>query len=429
MTQRYAESGKHLKRALKSIPLGSQTFSKSITQYPLGVSPLYIEKGAGSKVLDVDGNEYIDFVNSLASITLGYCDKDVDQAVLEQLRNGVTFSLPHKLEVIVAEKIINLVPSAEKVRFGKNGSDATSGAIRIARAFTERDHVAVCGYHGWQDWYIGSTTRNLGVPYSTQELTHKFQYNDIESLKFLFDKNKNKIAAVIMEPMNVEFPKDGFLENVKKLAHENGAVLIFDETITGFRFAKGGAQEYFNVIPDLSTFGKGLANGYALSAIVGRNNIMKKMEDVFFSGTFGGETLSLAAANAVLDKIVSQDILTDISEKGVWLLNRLNKFITNSEFENYYTTAGHPSWSFLLISEGINSTDYEMKTLFLQEMFKRGILTLGSHNLSSAHSYADLEKLMTIYEEVLPILVNADRKNIVKKLLDCSPLAPLFKVR
>ena len=429
MSQRYAESEKHLERALKSIPLGSQTFSKSITQYPLGVSPLYIEKGVGSKVTDVDGNKYIDFVNGLASVTLGYCDKDIDQAVIEQLKNGVTFSLPHKLEVIVAEKIINLVPSAEKIRFGKNGSDATSGAIRIARAFTEREHIAVCGYHGWQDWYIGSTTRNLGVPYSTQQLTHKFQYNDLKSLKTLFHDNKSKIAAVIMEPMNVEFPKDNFLENVKKLAHENGAVLIFDETITGFRFAKGGAQEYFNVIPDISTFGKGLANGYALSAIAGRNDIMKKMEDVFFSGTFGGETLSLAAANAVLDKITSQDILAEIAEKGLWLLNRLNKLITNNGFEQYYTTAGHPSWSFLLISKGINTSDYEMKTLFLQEMFKRGILTLGSHNLSSAHDYDDLEKLMTIYEVVLPLLVNADKKNLVKELLYCSPLAPLFKVR
>lgn len=429
MSSRYLESEKHLQRTLKSIPLGSQTFSKSITQYPLGVSPLYIEKGFGSKVVDVDGNEYIDFVNGLASITLGYCDSDIDQAVIEQLKNGVTFSLPHKLEAIVAEKIINLVPSAEKVRFGKNGSDATSGAIRIARAFTGRDDVAVCGYHGWQDWYIGSTTRNLGVPTATQKLTHKFTYNNIDSLKLLFEENQGKIAAVIMEPMNVEFPKDNFLENVKKLAHENGAVLIFDETITGFRFSKGGAQEYFNVIPDLSTFGKGLANGYALSAIAGRNDIMKKMEDVFFSGTFGGETLSLAAANAVLDKITSKDILSEIAEKGAWLLSKLNVLIKENKFEQYYATAGHPTWSFLLIRPGINTTDYEMKTLFLQEMFKRGILTLGSHNLSSAHSYKDLEQLISTYEEVLPILVDADKKGIVKDLLDCSPLIPLFKVR
>lgn len=429
MTSRYLESEKHLERTLKSIPLGSQTFSKSITQYPLGVSPLYVEKGDGSKVFDIDGNEYIDFVNGLASITLGYCDKDIDKAVIEQLKNGVTFSLPHKLEAMVAEKIINLVPSAEKVRFGKNGSDATSGAVRIARAFTDRDEIAVCGYHGWQDWYIGSTTRNLGVPVATQDLTHKFEYNNIDSLKKLFTDNKGKIAAVIMEPMNVDFPKDDFLEKVKELAHKNGAVLIFDETITGFRFSKGGAQEYFNVIPDLSTFGKGLANGYALSAVVGRNDIMKKMEDVFFSGTFGGETLSLAAANVVLDKLENTNVLAEIAEKGLWLLKKLEKFIKENEFEQYFSTAGHPTWSFLLIQPGVNSSDYEMKTLFLQEMFKRGILTLGSHNLSSAHTYNDLEKLLEAYAEVLPLLVSADQNAQVKESLDCEPLKPLFKVR
>lgn len=429
MNSRYLESEKHLERTLKSIPLGSQTFSKSITQYPLGVSPLYIEKGEGSKVFDIDGNKYIDFVNGLASITLGYCDEDIDQAVIKQLKNGVTFSLPHKLEAMVAEKIINLVPSAEKIRFGKNGSDATSGAIRIARAFTGRDHVAVCGYHGWQDWYIGSTTRNLGVPAATQELTHKFEYNNIDSLKRLFSENKDKIAAVIMEPMNVDFPKDNFLEKVKELVHENGAVLIFDETITGFRFSKGGAQEYFNVIPDLSTFGKGLANGYALSAVVGRNDIMKKMEDVFFSGTFGGETLSLAAANAVLDKLDNTNVLAEIAEKGAWLLDKLDTFIKENKFEEYFATAGHPTWSFLLIRAGTNTSDFEMKTLFLQEMFKRGILTLGSHNLSGAHTYEDLEELLKAYIEVLPLLVNADKKANVKELLDCEPLKPLFKVR
>lgn len=429
MSERYLKSEQHLKRALKSIPLGSQTFSKSITQYPYGVSPLYIEKGLGAKVVDVDGNEYIDFVNGLACITLGYCDKDIDNAVLQQLQNGVTFSLPHKLEAIVAEKIIDLVPSAEKVRFGKNGSDATSGAIRIARAFTNRDHVAVCGYHGWQDWYIGSTTRNLGVPNVTQEMTHKFEYNNIESLKQLFAENQGQIAAVIMEPMNVEFPKDDFLNQVKRITHDNGAVLIFDETITGFRFSLGGAQEYFNVTPDLSTFGKGLANGYALSAVVGREDIMQKMEDVFFSGTFGGETLSLAAANAVLDKITTQNILSNIQEKGAWLLSKLNKLIKDNQYETYFSTAGHASWSFILIAEGENTTDIEMKTLFLQEMFKRGVLTLGGHNLSYAHDYNDLEKLMNIYEEVLPLMVNADKENKVAELLECAPLVPLFKVR
>lgn len=168
MSQRYQNSENLLEKALKIIPLGTQTFSKSKTQYPHGVSPYFIQKGNGSRVWDVDGNEYIDFINALASITLGYNDPDVNTAVKQQLELGTIFSLPHPIEIEVAEKITKLVPCAEMVRFGKNGSDATSGAIRLARAYTKRDHIIVCGYHGWHDWYIGSTSRNLGVPESTQ---------------------------------------------------------------------------------------------------------------------------------------------------------------------------------------------------------------------------------------------------------------------
>ena len=262
MSERYHNSELLLERALKSIPLGTQTFSKSKTQYPYGVSPYFIKKGKGSHVWDVDNNEYIDFINGLASVTLGYNDPDVNAAVLEQLDNGVTFSLPHPLEFIVAEKIIEMVPCAEMVRFGKNGSDATAGAIRLARAYTHRDHVAVCGYHGWQDWYIGATARNLGVPESTRRLTHTFTYNDIESLSVIFKQWPDKVAAVIMEPMNSTEPKDDFLLMVEELTHQNGALFIFDETITGFRYANGGAQEFFGITPDLATFGKGMSNGY-----------------------------------------------------------------------------------------------------------------------------------------------------------------------
>ena len=186
----YKKSEQLLDRALESIPLASQTFSKSFTQYPRGASPFFIEKGKGSKVWDVDGNEYIDFVNSLAAVTLGYCDKDVDKAVQDQMKNGVTFSLPHILEMEVAEKLIEIIPCAEKVRFAKNGTDATSASIRIARAYTGKEHIAVCGYHGWQDWYIGSTTRDLGVPEAVKELTHKFEYNNIRSLEKIFQEQE-----------------------------------------------------------------------------------------------------------------------------------------------------------------------------------------------------------------------------------------------
>src|SRR2546426_4552885 len=291
MSARYYHSEELLERALKTIPLGSQTFSKSKSSYPQGVSPYFIARGIGSHVWDVDGNEYIDFINGLAAVTLGYNDPDVTKAVREQLEVGVIFSLPHPIEMQVAEKIVEMVPCAEMVRFGKNGSDATAGAVRLARAFTSRDHVAVCGYHGWQDWYIGSTSRNRGVPQSVRDLTHSFLYNDLDSLRSIFKQWQDRLAAVIMEPMNLVEPENGFLENLKELTHAHGALLIFDETITGFRFAKGGAQEYFGVTPDLATFGKGMANGYPLAAVAGRAEFMHLMEEVFFSFTFGGETL------------------------------------------------------------------------------------------------------------------------------------------
>ena len=242
-TSGYSKSMEQLVRAERTIPLGSQTFSKSRTQYPVGISPLYAAKTKGAEIWDVDGNRYIDLVSALASVTLGYGDKGVVKAVKKQLKLGVSMSLPGILEAEVAELIVEMVPSAEMVRFGKNGTDATSAAIRLARAYTGRDHIIVCGYHGWQDWYIGSTTRNKGVPGSVSDLTHKFEYNNIASLQEALSKLEGNIAAVIMEPMNVVYPEPDFLEQVQKLTQEAGALLIFDETITGFRFARGGAQE------------------------------------------------------------------------------------------------------------------------------------------------------------------------------------------
>ena len=423
----YKKSEQLLDRALKSIPLASQTFSKSLTQYPRGVSPFFFEKGKGSKVWDVDGNEYVDFVNSLAAVTLGYCDKDVDGAVQEQMKNGVTFSLPHKLEMEVAEKLIEIIPCAEKVRFAKNGTDATSAAIRIARAYTGKEHIAVCGYHGWQDWYIGSTTRDLGVPQSVKELTHKFEYNNIESLEKIFQEQK--LACVIMEPMNIEYPKDGFLKGVKELAHKNNALFIFDETITGFRYSLGGAQELFGVTPDLATFGKGMTNGYPLSAVVGSNKVMQKVEDIFFSGTFGGETLSLAAVSAVIKKYESQNVPKYLEEIGTYLLKQLNQLINSENLGDIFWTSGHPTWIFLHIKEQKEYFSFEIQTFFLQEMFKRGILTLGSHNLSFSHTKEDIDRLMKVYAEVLPMIKHHINNKDLLENIQGEILKPLFKVR
>lgn len=429
MSERYQHSEEMLERALKTIPLGSQTFSKSKTQYPMSVSPFFIQRGKGSRVWDVDGNEYIDFINSLAAITLGYCDPDVDAAVRAQLEDGVIFSLPHPIEMQVAEQIVKLVPCAEKVRFGKNGSDATAGAIRIARAFTNRDHVAVCGYHGWQDWYIGTTARNRGVPQATRDLSHTWAYNDIDSLAKLFQEYPGQIAAVILEPMNVTEPLPGFLEEVKALAHKHGALLIFDETVTGFRYAVGGAQQHFGVTPDLATFGKGLANGYPVSAVTGRAEVMQLMEEVFFSFTFGGETLSLVAALATMKKLEREPVTDTLYKQGRKVIGGLKSRIAAAGAEDFLGTAGNPTWNFLLIKDAANYSQWQIKTLFLQEMFARGILTIGSHNMSYSHSDADLGKLFNAYDEVIPMLVEGVRQNKLESMLRCEPLQPLFKVR
>jgi glutamate-1-semialdehyde 2,1-aminomutase len=428
MSKRYQQSESLLARALRVIPLGSQTFSKSKTQYPYGVSPYFLVRGKGSRVWDVDGNEYIDFVNGLASVTLGYSDPDVDMAVRRQLDDGVIFSLPHPIETEVAEAITEMVPCAEQVRFGKNGSDATSGAIRLARAHTGRDRVAVCGYHGWQDWYIGSTLRNRGVPQAVSSLTHVFEYNNPDSLKQLLETHPGEIAADILEPMNVTFPAPGFLETARELTHAHGALLIFDETITGFRFSNGGAQELFNVKPDLATFGKGLANGYPISAVAGPSHLMRLMEEIFFSFTFGGETLSLAASLATLDKLRHEPVVKTLADRGQQLVDGLKSLIKQTDTAEFLGVSGHPSWSFLTIKDTPRCSMWETKTLMLQEMLERGILTLGSHNISYAHSFSDIQRLLVVYSEVLPVLKQASERGATD-LLECAPLVPLFRVR
>lgn len=429
MSSRYQASEQYLERALKSIPLGSQTFSKSKTQFPHGVSPYFAKNAKGATIWDLDGNEYLDFINGLLSVSIGYADEDINRAVKTQIDEGVTFSLSHSLEAEVAEKLIDLVPCAELVRFGKNGTDSTSAAIRLARAYTQKDIVLVCGYHGWQDWYIGSTSRSLGVPETTQSLTKVFKYNDIDSFDALINEYRGRIAAVILEPMNIAFPMQGFLEHIREVTTQEKIVMVFDETITGCRFAPGGAQELFNVTPDLATFGKGIGNGFPLSAVMGKKDIMLLMEDVFYSGTFAGETASLAAANVVLDKIKNDNVCGYITELGEYLCSSLCALIKKHNLHDIVGVAGHPSWSFITFSESDAATSFEMKTLYMQEMFKHGILSFGSHNLSFAHTKEDVHQLMVAYDEFFQLLNKCIAERDVVSQLECEVLVPLFKVR
>ncbi len=402
----------------KIIPLASQTLSKSYLQYTVGASPLFIEKGKGAYVWDIDGNKYLDMVNALLPVILGYRYPIVDKAIKQQLKKGISFSLPSPLEYELSKELIELIPCAEMVRFGKNGSDATAGAVRLARAISGKDRMAVCGYHGWQDWYIGVNPRNEGVPACVRELTHKFGYNNIESLEKLFNEYKNQFAAVIMEPMNKEEPKNNFLEEVKELTHKNKVLLIFDEMVTGFRFSLGGAQEYFNTTPDLACFGKSMGNGVPISAIVGRKEYMRKMEDIFYSFTFGGECLSLAASLATIKEIKEKRVIEHIWQEGKYLKGKTEDLIKGNSLGDVLEISGKPCWQIFTIKDYEDCSSLEIKTFIQQELIKKGVLWTGSHNMSFSHKRKDLDKLIKSYQEVFPLLKEVlDNKVLKKKLL------------
>ncbi|MGZ8269002.1 MAG: aminotransferase class III-fold pyridoxal phosphate-dependent enzyme, partial [Burkholderiales bacterium] len=408
-TERYGKSHALLERAQRVIPLGSQTFSKSRIVYPANAAPLFLSHGKGSHAWDVDGNEYVDFVNGLLPVILGYDDPDVIEAVTAQLKRGVTFSLATELEVELAELLSEIIPCAEMVRFGKNGSDATSGAIRVARAHTGRDRVAVCGYHGWQDWYIGATTRNKGVPAVVGELTHKFPYNDLDALRRTLETRPGEFAAVMMEAMNVEEPRPGYLEGVRELAHEHGALFILDEIITGFRYHLGGAQTLFNIVPDLATFGKSMGNGFPISAVVGRARYMAQMEEIFFSSTFGGETVSIAATLATIRKMQREQVHAKLNATGERVIELTRRNLERHRLTHAIAICGKPSWSLMQFRDADGASGAEVKSLFLQELIARGILTAGSYNICYAHSEDDLRHLEAAQEEV----ITADQQRLV----------------
>lgn len=416
---RYAQSIAQLKKAERLIPLGAQTVSKSRLTLPPGLAPLYATHAEGCRIWDVDGNEYVDLISGLAAVNLGYGDPEISAAVIAQVPQGVTISLAHPIEEEVAQLIVDLVPSAEMVRFGKNGSDATSAAIRVARGFTGRDDVIVCGYHGWHDWYIGTQpTRNLGVPEGVAAMAHSVPFNDLGVMEA--ELQARPIAAIIMEAMTVEWPNAGYLEGVRELATRYGAILVFDEMVTGFRFARGGAQEFFGVTPDLATFGKGMANGYPLSAIVGRRDLMGVLETAFFTGTFGGELLSLTAAKVVLERIKNTDVIADISRIGERLAERVTEEIAHAGLADVISIDGHPAWKFVVWNPALGEQLADLKLLFMQEMSRRGVLMIATHNVMASHDDAALDTIVAAYRDTLPIIRDALERGDAHDRLDAE---------
>ncbi len=417
----------YLKKAQRLIPGCSQTFSKGPDQFVRGFAPAFLERGCGSHVWDVDGNEFIDYAMALGPIILGHNYPAVTKAVTAALKKGCTFTLPHRLEVDLAEILRDLIPCAEMVRFGKNGSDVTSGAVRVARAFTGRDKIACCGYHGWQDWYVATTMRNKGVPEAVKKLTLTFKYNDIESLKQLFAENRGEIACVIMEPVGVVEPAAGFLESVKSVAHENGALLIFDEVVTGFRLSMGGAQEYYKIVPDLGCFGKAVANGFPLSMVVGRKDVMKYFEEVFFSFTFGGEIISIAAALATIKEMKKKNVITHLWRMGKLIKEGLNDLAKEMGLQRHIQCIGLPPRTVVTFKNADGADDLILKSLFQQECLRRGVLFTGGHNICYRHSAKDIRKTLDVYRKAMRIVKRALAEGTVQNLIEGELIQPVFR--
>lgn len=411
-------------RALPIMTPVTQTLAKGPGQYVNGVAPKYLKKGKGAHVWDVDGNEFLDYNMAIGPLSLGYCYPKVDEAIIDQLKDGITFSMMHELEVVLAELIHQVIPNAESIRISKTGADVTSAAVRVARAFTGRKKVLCCGYHGWHDWYISVTSRNSGIPEEIKELSATFEYNDLQSVKDGLDED---VACVILEPFIFEAPKNNFLQELKALCEANGTLLIFDEMWTGFRVAIGGAQEYFGVTPDLACYSKAFANGMPISLLTGRRDVMELFkEEVFFFTTFGGEALSLAAAVATIKEMIDRNVPAYLAEKGKLLKDGYNALAEELEVARYTRCIGYDCRS-MVTFDAAAGNPLEVKSYVQQEMIKRGILWSGFHNMSFSHTDEDIAYTLKAYREVLGLLKEAVEGQAVAAKLRGAPVEPVFR--
>ncbi len=409
---------------LEYIPFGAQTLSKNPSQFVIGVTPPTISKAKGAYLWDRDGKKYLDLMLALGPMVFGYAHERIDNKVKEQMNIGTIYSLPSEHELILAKLLKEVVPCAEMSRFILNGSDATTGAVRLARHITKRDHVAKCGYHGWQDWSICTKSgRNTGIPEIIKTMTHDFVYNDLASLEKIFAEYPNKIAAVILEPTATEKPTNDFLKKVQELARKNGAVLIFDELITGFRWALGGAQEYFGIRPDLATFGKAISSGYPLSVICGKKEHMKKMDEVFVSSTFAGFTLSLVAAIETI-KMMQEfgDVHKHMHKLGEILIDGGNKNAKKYDLPIEFIGYGpHPVMKINISDDYLNRV---VKTYIYQEMNRAGILFSSSMMIGYVHQRAEIVFVLEVMSDIFKKMqAVGDLKNL-EKLLEGEVVVP-----
>ncbi|MGN6449023.1 MAG: glutamate-1-semialdehyde 2,1-aminomutase [Brucella intermedia] len=398
------------------IPGGCHTYAKGDDQYPV-LAPGFIQRGSGSHVFDVDGHEYIEYGMGNRAVGLGHAYPPVVRAVRDALQDGCNFTRPSAIEVECAESFLELIDSADMVKFCKDGSDATSGAVRLARAYTGRDMVACCADHPFfstDDWFIGTTKMNAGIPASVSALTATFRYNDIASVQAVCDDYPGRIAAIILEPAKADEPQNDFLREARRIAHENGALFILDEMITGFRWHLRGAQKLYDVEPDLSCFGKALGNGFAISALAGKAEYMQlggliqtDHPRVFLlSTTHGAETHAMAAAIATMTIYRDEPVIERLYEQGSKLAAGVNAAIAAHGLQTHVRLFGRPCCLAYGTLDEAGQPSQAFRTLFLQETIRRGVL-MPSLVVSYTHSDTDIARTVDAIDGALGIYVRA----------------------
>jgi glutamate-1-semialdehyde 2,1-aminomutase len=425
------------KRAVSAhdlIPGGAHTYSKGDDQFPSN-APRFLERGEGAWVWDADGRRFLDWTMGLRSMTLGYGYEAIDAAAIEQIRKGSNFGRPSQVEYDLAEDLVTLIPCAEMVKYAKHGSVVTTAAVKLARAYTDRPYVAFCKDHpffSYDDWFIGTTAANAGIPEAHYQYSLPFRFNDIASLEAHFAAHPGQIAAVILEACTTDAPTDDFLQKVRAVCTREGAVMILDEMITGFRWHLNGAQTYFGVTPDLATFGKGMANGYSVSALVGRRDIMElggiqhdKPRVFLTSTTHGAENHCLAAARAALQVYRTLPVIDHIWHIGRALTVGLTAAARDASVSDNFSVIGYPCRPEFVCRDATGAVSLPLRTLFMQELVRRGIL-MTYIVPSFAHDMAQVEQTVAAARAAFDVMVKALNDGW-KKYLEGEPVKPVFR--
>ncbi len=420
------------------VPGGAHTYARGSDQYPENMAPVLV-RGAGARVWDVDGNEYVEYGMGLRSVTLGHGYRPVVDAVARAAHDGVSFSRPTVRELEAAERLVAQVPGAEMVKFAKNGSDVTTAAVRLARAVTGRDMVAVCTtqpFFSTDDWFIGTTAMRAGVPAALRELTVGFAYGDLTSVRDLLDQNPGRVAALVLEPATATAePPPGFLEGLRDLADSDGFVLVFDEMITGMRWSAGGGQSAYGVLPDLSTWGKALGNGFAVSALAGRADLMRvggldtdAARPFLLSTTHGAEATGLAAYLAVADAYAERDVVGIMEAQGRRLRAGLEEAAAEAGVADHVTVTGRPSCMVFGTRDPEGNPSQAFRTLFIQELLERGVLA-QSLVVSAAHTDADVDLTVEAARGAMAVYARALDTGSTDGFLRGRPVAPPLRER